>query len=209
MIIYNTEVGLIGFNDKKVQVFLYKNNDDKLCLPGGFVKEGENAKDAIARILNDYINLEQCFMRHIAVFDEPGRDHRGWVVSNVFYIIIKDGVSGFYDIDNLPYEDIAFDHLEIIEKIKENVKKDLLETIIAKYFLEEEFTLKELQELLLCASDSKEISRTHFYTKMKNKKFIEPVMVNGLQKVKNVEGVKKPVRLFRFTKNEDQSSIYY
>lgn len=209
MIIYNTEVGVIGFNDKKVKVFLYKNNDGKLCLPGGFVNEGENAKDAIARILSNYINLEQCFMRHIAVFDEPGRDNRGWVVSNVFYIIIKDGVEGFYDIDDLPYDMIAFDHLEIIEKIKENIKKDLLETVIAKYFLNEEFTLKELQELLLCASDSKEISRTHFYTKMKNKTFIEPVMLNGVQKVKSVAGVKKPVRLFRFTKQDDISSIYF
>lgn len=209
MIHYNTEVGLIGFSDKKVKVFLYRNEDNLLCLPGGFVNENENAKDAVSRILKDYVNLEQSFMRHVAVFDEPGRDNRGWVISNVFYIIIKDGVDGFYDISDLPYDEIAFDHKEIIEKIRENVQKDLLETTIAKYFLNEEFAIKELQELLLCACNSKEITRTHFYTKIKSKSFIEPVIENEKQKVKIVDGVKKPVKLFKFTQNDDISSIYF
>lgn len=51
------------------------------ALPGTFVHPGERLADAVRRSLADKAGVRSAGAVQLAVFDEPGRDDRGWVLS--------------------------------------------------------------------------------------------------------------------------------
>lgn len=212
---YNTELTLFCFHENKIKVFLLENDKGEYYLPGTFINKHETGRDAAIRNVHKYFTTDEVFLRHVAVFDMPERDFRGWIISNVFYGILRPSLmleqaERFYNIDELRSMNIAFDHQEIIEKSILNIKKDLLETTVAKYFLNSEFSITELQKLLLCTGDYPEIIRTHFFTKIKSMRFISPVILpNGQQKTKITNGAKRPSKLFYFDETNYVSSIYF
>src|SRR5262245_44371994 len=50
-------------------------------LPGGFVHPGERLAETVRRVLHDKCGLDGLRPRQLEVFDDPGRDPRGWVMS--------------------------------------------------------------------------------------------------------------------------------
>ncbi len=213
---YNTEYAIFTFVDGKLKVFLLTKEDGSLCLPGNIIENELTARDIVVNKINKHLKVTESdlFLRHIAVFDEPSRDYRGWIISNIFYVIINweklEYKDFFYDVEELSNYELAYDHQEIIENTIENVKKDLYETTIAKYFLNEEFTISELQSLLLSAREVPEIKRTHFFTKVKSMPFISPVLdENKKQKKKLRPGARRPAKLYCFDETDYISSIYF
>ncbi len=217
MIKYNTEYTIFTFHENQLKVLLLKNMEDQFYIPGKIIDRRQTAIEVVDSSIEHYFNIgkDKYFARHIAVFDAPKRDYRGWIISNVFYVIVNyEDISShqneFYDVEDLANMKIAYDHLEILEKMIANIKKDLFETTIAKHFLNDSFTISELQELLLCARNVTEISRTHFFTKMKSMPFIKPVLdENGKQLTRTRPGAKRPAKLYRFDETDYISSIYF
>ncbi len=213
---YNTEYAIFTYVDNSLKVFLLEQDDGSLYLPGNIIKKNHTAREMVVEKIYQHFKVkeEQLFLRHIAVFDEPTRDYRGWIISNIFYVIINwekiDNKANFYDVADIENLKLAYDHQEIIEKTIENVKKDLYETTIAKHFLNPEFTISELQSLLLSARKVSEISRTHFFTKVKSMAFISPVMdEDKKQKTKLRPGARRPAKLYCFDETDYISSIYF
>ncbi len=214
---YNTEYTIFTFKDNKLNLLLIKNNVNEYCIPGKFIEKNQTAKDVVDKNIAKYFTIknEQYFARHIAVFDDPQRDYRGWIISNVFYVIVNyndlnEYRGNFYPVDEISQMNIAYDHKEIIEKMIENIRKDLYETTIAKHFLDNHFTISELQALLLSAREVGEISRTHFFTKIKTMPFIKPVLgVDNKHMTKTRAGVKRPAKLYQFDETDYISSIYF
>ncbi len=214
---YNTEYTIFTFHDNKLKVLLLQNSEGQYYIPGKIIEQSQTAIEVVDQAIEKYFNLtsEQYFARHIAVFDAPKRDYRGWIISNVFYVIVNyeeltSHQAEFHGLDDLEDMDIAYDHLEILEKMIENIKKDLFETTIAKHFLNDQFTVSELQTLLLCARNVTEISRTHFFTKMKSMPFIKPVIgPDNKQLTKTRPGAKRPAKLYYFDETDYISSIYF
>src|SRR4051812_22983401 len=60
---------------------------DKWALPGGFVNPDETAYTAAKRELKEETGVTGFHLKHFGVFDQPGRDPRGWIISNAFYAI--------------------------------------------------------------------------------------------------------------------------
>lgn len=107
-----------------------------LALPGGFVNPDESAPDAAVRELREETNVwaspEDLF--EIGLFSKPGRDPRGWVVSDAFLLPVDRSmvrVKAGDDAANAVWvsvertEDgirlpegvsLAFDHAEILRK---------------------------------------------------------------------------------------------
>ncbi|PEZ80685.1 hypothetical protein CN380_16450 [Bacillus sp. AFS017274] len=56
---------------------------DKWALPGGFV----NAYEAAKRELKEETGVAGFHVKHFGVYDRPGRDPTGWIISNAFYAI--------------------------------------------------------------------------------------------------------------------------
>lgn len=54
------------------------------ALPGGFVNPDETADEAAARELKEETGVENVRVRQLRLFSTPGRDPRGWVVSEAF-----------------------------------------------------------------------------------------------------------------------------
>ncbi len=61
------------------------------ALPGGFVEPGESAKAAALRELSEETNVtvpDSDAVFEIGLFSDPGRDPRGWIVTDAFLVCV-------------------------------------------------------------------------------------------------------------------------
>ncbi len=106
------------------------------ALPGGFVNPDESASDAAVRELSEETNVavSKDALIEIGLFSAPGRDPRGWVVSDAFLCCVDRRSVTFFAGDDaadaawVPIERdggrlvlpegvcLAFDHEEILKK---------------------------------------------------------------------------------------------
>jgi len=99
------------------------------ALPGGFVEEREQVRDAAPRELAEETGLEVGSLELLGVYDTPGRDPRGWTVSVVYTTILKAAVpvrgaddardARWFACDALP--SLAFDHALIVSDALERL----------------------------------------------------------------------------------------
>lgn len=188
----------------------------KWALPGGFVDEAESGLDAASRELAEETGVSELHMKHFGVYDTPGRDPRGWIISNAHYAVVPESYlatrrasDDAIEVELFPVEKVlelalAFDHKQIISDAIRFIKRDLLETTVARQFLQKHFTYSELQTLLLTVTDDPAIkSAASFARKIKRLPFIEEVVNQKTQRTS-----KSPAQLYRFNDVEIIRSIY-
>ncbi len=196
----------------------------KWALPGGFVDavQKETAYIAARRELKEETNVEGLHVQHFGVYDEINRDPRGWMISNAFYAIVPetyieqrqanddaDDVQ-LFDIENVFTLQLAFDHRRIITDALEFIKRDMIQTTVAKNFLPQEFTLSELQRVLLTVGEDPRISNDSvFFTKAPKLPFIEKVLDEEGKPKKTKRNSFRPSQLYTFTDFEIVESIYH
>ncbi|MCD7035820.1 NUDIX domain-containing protein [Metabacillus sp. GX 13764] len=186
------------------------------ALPGGFVQADETAFEAAARELAEETGVKDIHLKHYGTYDQPGRDPRGWIISNAHYAIVNESylaerkaaddaddvqLFGLEELEQLP---LAFDHHRLIQDAIKEIKRDLLQTTAAKNFLPEEFTYSELQALLLTITDDPAIKSSQaFARKIKSLPFIEEAKGKT-----TVRTSKKPAQLYRFIEMDIIKPIY-
>ena len=117
-------------------------------------------------------------VKHFGVYDRPDRDPSGWLISNAFYAIVKEDLLKQRKAQDLIAEvelftipealelELAFDHHTIIKDAMKLLTKEMVQTTIAQRFLPNEFTLSELQRVLLSSKIIRKSARIHlFYAK--------------------------------------------
>lgn len=189
----------------------------KWALPGGFVNPQENAFQSARRELKEETGVDDIHLEHFGVYDNPGRDPRGWIISNAHYAIVpehklsnrqaNDDASdvALFSVKDVLHLDLAFDHAKIIEDAIKVIQKKLLETTVAKEFLPEEFTYSELQAVLLTVTNDSAIAlESAFARKIKTLPFIQEVPGK-----KTTRTSKRPTQLYRFVEVEINKSIYH
>lgn len=160
----------------------------KWALPGGFVHPAESAYEAAKRELEEETGVAGIHMKQYGVYDKPGRDARGWVISNAHYAIVPEEMLAkrqanddaanveLFDLEEVFSLPLAFDHAQIIQDGIAEIKKDLLQTTVAQKFLPKMFTYSELQAVLLTITDNPAIrSDQAFARKIRMLPFIEEV----------------------------------
>jgi 8-oxo-dGTP diphosphatase len=216
---------------KKLKIMLIKRSEQdhegnpnseagKWALPGGFVRPNETAFQAAERKLTEETGVDGLRMKHFGVYDSPSRDKRGWIISNVHYVIVHEAALknrrttfDASDIQLFTMEEafelnLAFDHRTIIDDALWFIKKDMALTTLAKHFLPEEFVLSELQGVLLTVLDDPSISLdAAFFRKAPTLPFIEAVTENGKPKKSNAYS-KTPAQLYRFNDFQPIVSVY-
>ncbi|MFY4775378.1 NUDIX domain-containing protein [Metabacillus sp. RGM 3146] len=188
----------------------------KWALPGGFVQPDETAFEAASRELEEETGVKGIHLKHYGTYDQPGRDPRGWIISNAHYAIVNETLLsnrkaeddaedvqlfGLHELESLP---LAFDHERLIKDAITEIKTDLLQTTAAKNFLPKEFTYSELQALLLTVTNDSAIkSSQSFARKIKSLPFIKEAQGKTTNRTS-----KKPTQLYVFEDMDVIKPIY-
>ncbi|WP_395402061.1 NUDIX domain-containing protein [Arthrobacter sp. UC242_113] len=128
------------------------------ALPGTFLREREKLADAVLRSLREKAGISGRVPRQLQVFDDPGRDDRGWVLSVAHVDVVplaelddalkSDGVR-LVSVGGEP-ETIAglpYGHAEMVSEAVEWLRAAYAESPDPGALLAEPFTLKELRDL--------------------------------------------------------------
>ncbi len=119
-------------SDFELLLIKRKNEPFKDCwaLPGGFVDENEDLEIAAKRELEEETQIKIDSLQQIGAFGKPFRDPRSHVVSIAYFGEVPENTiaiasddakeAQWFSIKNLP--NLAFDHLEIIEKALKTFK---------------------------------------------------------------------------------------
>ncbi len=185
------------------------------ALPGGFLRKGESIEECALRELREETGVDRVTLLPLECFSDPGRDPRGWIISNAFIsaasheqyqltpkadaadakwfdvryrLVRKDGEArdaedetllwgdaaaetdhlltltdgeltirallrerrckfGKIEFEILESEGIAFDHAKIIAAAIHKLRKEIHDNEIGFEFVQELFTLAELQQV--------------------------------------------------------------
>lgn len=196
------------------------------ALPGGFAKPGETIEGAARRELAAETGLSDVYVEFLALYDEPDRDPRGWIVAATYFALIKGdpppvrGADDAADAQWFPVETVlqwpkgaqegnaadvtalAFDHREMIHDAMAALRRKLHTTLVAQELLPETFTLAELYQVIQVIDPSFSEERPNFMRKLLQRNMIE-----------ETEGTddrysQRPARLYRFTRTVPPLSIY-
>lgn len=89
----------------------------QLALPGVVLWEGERLADAAARAVSAKLDIPLQAHGQLAVFDEPARDPRGFILSVAMWGVAHgDGRALWVPLDDVP--ELAFDHNRIIAECR-------------------------------------------------------------------------------------------
>ena len=101
--------------DKKLSILLIRRGKHPFlgfwALPGGFLRPGETVEACALREITEETHITPVSLLPIGVFSEPGRDPRGWIISNAFASVIgEDSVKqiGDDDASDAQWFDVSF-----------------------------------------------------------------------------------------------------
>lgn len=61
---------------------------DHWALPGGFLSKGESIEECALREVVEETSVKPASLMSVGMFSEPGRDPRGWIISNAFVSVL-------------------------------------------------------------------------------------------------------------------------
>lgn len=157
------------------------------------------------------------------------RDPRGWIISLAYYALVNENklknrkagddaakteLVSLNDIFSMKRGNsngteeenegtLAFDHADIIDDAFEEIQGKMLNTDIAKEFLDEEFTLSELYQIVETIVPGFDEPKPNFRRKLLLRGIIEEIEGKESSKYS-----RNPAQLFRFTGKLPQLSIY-
>lgn len=162
---------------KELKVLVIPSDDGGYRLPGAFVHEGERLGDAVTRTMATKVGIKTNRATLLDVFDAPGRDPRGWVITVAHLLVIPEddvmlpSMSNGKWVQIEPLPPLQGDHNEIVRVALEKLRKEYeIDQRIVKEttelpsstsiprnvyagkpdpegFLSKAFTLRELQSL--------------------------------------------------------------
>ncbi len=118
-------VDAVAIRDDKVLLIKrkYEPFKDRWALPGGKVECGERVEDAVLRELKEETGLSGEVYKLVGVYSDPNRDPRGHYVTVAFLVKVKGEPKAgsdakearWFPLEEIPWEDLAFDHAKIIK----------------------------------------------------------------------------------------------
>jgi len=141
-------------------VLLVRRREDaggpQWALPGTFLHQGERLADAVSRSLAEKAGVTGGHPAQLAVFDDPGRDERGWVLSVAHLAVIP-----YADLERaletqpervrlapasrpgpLPY-----DHALIVAAARKELRRRYADRPDPEHLLGPRFTFRELRDI--------------------------------------------------------------
>lgn len=153
-----TDIVIFSVRDNALQVLLIKRGGDPFkgswALPGGFVRMDESLDECAKRELHEEAGLDGVYLEQLYTFGKIDRDPRERVISVAYFTLtpsehLKPAAGtdaaevAWFPICELP--ELAFDHSEIIRVARERLAAKMEYSTIGLQFMNEEFTLSQLQ----------------------------------------------------------------
>ncbi|QXW00764.1 NUDIX hydrolase [Rhodococcus globerulus] len=146
------DVAVLTYSGGALQVLVVEHRRGSLALPGTFLHEGELLTDAAERALRTKAGLVDTQFHQLAMFDDPARDERGWVLSMAHTAVVPAtdlptsailvGVSnGKVD------QELAFDHADMVRLAVEDLRSRYAAQVDPAGLLGDSFTVLELRQL--------------------------------------------------------------
>lgn len=186
------------------------------AIPGGFVEENEQLKDAAARELWEETGVQQTDFKQLYAFDDLGRDPRGRTitVAHLAFCSKPLPIRAASDAEKAQWMNIyalpslAFDHKNILSYALEYLKNEIENGVAAFQLLSKEFTLLELQrvyEIVL----NKKLDKQHFQTQLSNLDVLVPLDLHQRdEKNKSLQLFKFSLKKFQQLKNKKKLFIF-
>ncbi len=175
---------VFGFDGRVLHVLLIERGMQPFlgmwALPGGFMRIDETIEDCARRELREEAGIKDIYLEQFHVFSAIRRDPRERVVTVAFFAMVSktdfELIAGddaanasWFDIDNLP--PLAFDHGDIIEKVRVHIREVLKNRPIIFKLLDKKFSIPELQRLYELINGTT-YDRRNFHKKMASTGFL-------------------------------------
>jgi len=175
------DCAVFGFQEGVLKLLLVQRLNDPFkgywLLPGGMMKEGQTAEQAVASVLYNLTGIENVHQRQVHCYTDLDRHplkrvvticHYGLIKPENHPIIKKKHVNGveWFRLDQLPK--LGFDHELLTKDALLKLKSNVEEQLILGELLPEKFTLTELQELYESLLDEK-LDKRNFRKKIMHK----------------------------------------
>ena len=146
------DVALLTVRDEVLQVVVVDHRHGGPALPGTFLHVGELLSEAAARALQDKAGLSDVTFTQLRVFDKPGRDDRGWVLTvghsgALSTARIPADVRSVPIVDDRPAERLLFDHDDIVTSAVEKLREQYARTFDPAGLLPDAFTVLEVRRI--------------------------------------------------------------
>ena len=162
--VVTTDLATVTLIDGVLNVLLIKRKkapfEDMWAIPGGFVdiKKSESSHTAAIRELEEETNVTGLPVHYLGLYDDPDRDPRWRVLSNAYFALVpyseiskqkieaRDDAKefAFFELDSLPK--LAFDHNQILQDLRDKIRKDAEYTDILFSLVPYVWTWKQLHE---------------------------------------------------------------
>ncbi len=147
------DVAVLTYRDGALRVLVVEHETlGGRALPGTFLHAGERLADAAERTLRHKAGLAGTAFRQLAMFDDPQRDDRGWVISMAHTAAVP---AADLPVDALLVtvsggevsEDLLFDHADMVELAVDDLRFRCAQQIDPDGLLGEKFTMLALNDL--------------------------------------------------------------
>lgn len=146
------DVAVLTWSEGALQVMVVEHRRGALALPGTFLHEGEVLTDAAERALRTKAGLVGAQFHQLAMFDDPARDDRGWVLSMAHTVVVPSAALPA-DAHLVPISggkvvgELAFDHADMVGLAVEDLRSRYSARVDPAGLLGESFTVLELRRL--------------------------------------------------------------
>jgi len=130
--------------------------DPQWALPGTFLHQGERLADAVTRSLTEKAGVTGGHPAQLAVFDDPHRDERGWVLSVAHlavipYVALERALLAAPERVRLAPVSrpgpLPYDHADIVRAAKTELRRRYADRPDPEHLLGPRFTFRELRDV--------------------------------------------------------------
>lgn len=180
-------------------------------LPGSLLEKEETLEENIDKLLIETIGTKDIYKEQNYTFSSIDRYPNERVIATSYVGLTDKRLVKinketediedieWFDIKELPK--IAYDHKEILDKAREELKTKLTNTTILKNLFPSDFTLPELQNTFESIMNIK-LDRRNFRKKFITLGLIEETGYN------NIGGSGRPAKLYRFKENIKETNLF-
>lgn len=203
-------INLFTIENGMIKILLLKRTEEPFknywFLPSNLLMTSETIEECAKATVYEYTNFEYIDLIQCNIFSQIDRLPNERIIANSLIGIVPNIVLNHHryrkniECEWFPINDIpktVYDHTKIIEDAITFLKKQICDHHLLQNFLEEDFTLPELQSIYECAY-GKKLDRRNFRKRM----LATGKIIDSGEKVKKETG--RPPRLYHFCEKENQ-----